>query len=94
MTTKGKCKVTAEELERALCSLENWLKGIRKVIAQMPKDWEIVVSDHLPDFECDGPGGVPTIKGCPPPDIYDSDGTGIPTIKGCPPPDWYQEPCR
>jgi hypothetical protein len=91
-------KITAGHLIRALCSIEQWLKGIRKVLMQLPEDAEIDVSQHLPDWDWErfmgksGGGNIPTVKGCPPPDFYESGGN-IPEIKGCPPPDWYQEPC-
>jgi hypothetical protein len=94
MNDQKPIKVTPAHLIRALCGIENWIKGIRKVLLQMDQNQEIELSRHLPGWDwiaysgSGGGGNVPTIKGCPPPDIYE----GI-EVKGCPPPDWYQEDC-
>jgi hypothetical protein len=93
MNSKGRYVATPAQLVRSLCGLENWIKGIRKVLAQMDPDQEIVLREHLPHYAAEY-DNMPYVKGCPPPDIY-QDPNGDPVqVKGCPPPDWYQEPCR
>jgi hypothetical protein len=92
MSAKAKYTTTPAHLVRSLCGVENWLKGIRKVLVQMDPDQEIVLKSHLPDFATES-DNMPLMKGCPPPEIYE-DEEGCPRVmKGCEPPPWYQEDC-
>jgi len=92
MSASRKYAVTPQEIVRTLCSIENWIKGVRKVIAQMDPNMQIVLSDHLPNY-ADTSDSMPMVKGCPPPDVH-TDENGVPIdVRGCPPPDWYQEKC-
>jgi hypothetical protein len=91
MSAKAKYTTTPAHLVRSLCGIENWLKGIRKVLAQMDPDAEIPLNRHLPDFATES-DNMPVVKGCPPPVVYTEDEMDI-KVRGCPPPPWYQDEC-
>jgi len=88
-------KVRPGHLLRALCGIENWIKGVRKVLVQMDPNLEIEIKQHHPSWDWAASGGnIPTVHGCPPPEIKDpGDPTNPPQVEGCPPPEWYQDDC-
>jgi hypothetical protein len=59
--------VKIHEINRALWGVEDWIRAVREVLAFLPDDQTIQVPSELMIYAEEGPGGIPYIRGCPPP---------------------------